>query len=34
MAVATNDDDVNIEESMPLIDALRARKPWLAETMV
>jgi dipeptidyl aminopeptidase/acylaminoacyl peptidase len=34
VAVATNDDDVNIEESMPLIDALRARKPGLAETMV
>jgi dipeptidyl aminopeptidase/acylaminoacyl peptidase len=34
VAVATNDDDVNIEESMPLIDALRARKPWLTETMV
>jgi dipeptidyl aminopeptidase/acylaminoacyl peptidase len=34
VGVATNDEDVNIEESMPLIDALRARKPQLAETMV
>jgi dipeptidyl aminopeptidase/acylaminoacyl peptidase len=34
VAVATNDQDVNIEESMPLIDALRARKPHLAETKV
>ena len=34
VAVATNDLDVNIEESMPLIDALRARKPHLAETKV
>jgi dipeptidyl aminopeptidase/acylaminoacyl peptidase len=34
VAVATNDQDVNIEESMPLIDALRARKPQLAETKV
>lgn len=32
--VATNDTDVNIEEAMPLIDALRARKPDLAETKV
>ena len=32
--VATNDADVNIEEAMPLIDALRARKPELAETKV
>ena len=32
--VATNDEDVNIEESMPLVDALRARKPQLAETKV
>ena len=32
--MATNDDDVNIEESMQLIDALRARKAQLAETMV
>jgi dipeptidyl aminopeptidase/acylaminoacyl peptidase len=34
VSVATNDQDVNIEESMPLIDALRARKPQLAETKV
>jgi dipeptidyl aminopeptidase/acylaminoacyl peptidase len=34
VAVATNDDDVNIEETMPLIDALRARKGDLAETVV
>jgi dipeptidyl aminopeptidase/acylaminoacyl peptidase len=34
VGVATNDDDVNIEESMALIDALRARKPQLAETKV
>lgn len=32
--VATNDTDVDIEEAMPLIDALRARKPDLAETKV
>jgi dipeptidyl aminopeptidase/acylaminoacyl peptidase len=32
--VARNDDDVNIEEDMQLIDALRARKPFLAETKV
>lgn len=32
--VARNDDDVNIEEDMALIDALRARKPFLAETKV
>ena len=29
-----NDDDVNIEESMPLVDALKTRKPQLAETTV
>jgi len=34
VGVATNDEDVNIEESMPLVDALRARKPHLAETKV
>jgi dipeptidyl aminopeptidase/acylaminoacyl peptidase len=34
VAVAANDQDVNIEESMPLVDALRARKPNLAETKV
>ncbi len=32
--VARNDEDVNIEENMQLIDALRARKPFLAETKV
>lgn len=32
--VATNDTDVNFEESQPLIDALRARKPELAETKI
>jgi dipeptidyl aminopeptidase/acylaminoacyl peptidase len=32
--VATNDDDVNIEESMQLVDALRARKSSLAETRI
>jgi dipeptidyl aminopeptidase/acylaminoacyl peptidase len=34
VAVATNDEDVSIAESMPLIEALRARKPRLAETTV
>ena len=32
--VATNDTDVNFEESRPLIDALVARKPGLAETKI
>ena len=32
--VADNDEDVTIEESMQLVDALRARKPDLAETKV
>ncbi len=32
--VATNDTDVNFEEAEPLIDALRARKPHLAETKI
>jgi dipeptidyl aminopeptidase/acylaminoacyl peptidase len=32
--MARNDQDVNIEEGMQLIDALRARKPDLAETKV
>ena len=32
--IAENDDDVNIEEALPLVDALRARKPGLAETKV
>jgi dipeptidyl aminopeptidase/acylaminoacyl peptidase len=34
VGVASNDEDVNIEESMQLVDALRARKPQLAETRV
>ena len=34
VAVTKNDDDVNIEEDMQLVDALRARKSALAETMV
>lgn len=32
--VATNDEDVNFEEARPLIDALQARQPQLAETKV
>jgi len=32
--VARNDEDVNIEEDMQLVDALRSRKPFLAETKV
>lgn len=32
--VATNDDDVNFEESEPLIDALRSRKAHWAETKI
>jgi dipeptidyl aminopeptidase/acylaminoacyl peptidase len=32
--MAENDEDVNIEEGMQLIDALRARKPNLADTKV
>jgi dienelactone hydrolase len=32
--VATNDEDVTFAESRPLIDALQARKPGLAETKV
>ncbi|MCU0633597.1 MAG: S9 family peptidase, partial [Gemmatimonadaceae bacterium] len=32
--VATNDTDVNFEEARPLIDALVARKPALAETKI
>jgi hypothetical protein len=32
--VATNDTDVNFEEAEQIIDALRARKPALAETKV
>jgi dipeptidyl aminopeptidase/acylaminoacyl peptidase len=34
VAVTKNDDDVNIEEDMQLVDALRSRKSALAETMV
>lgn len=34
VAVTRNDDDVNIEEVMQLVDALRARKPLLSETTV
>jgi dipeptidyl aminopeptidase/acylaminoacyl peptidase len=34
VAVTKNDRDVNYEETMALIDALRARKPFLAETRV
>lgn len=32
--VADNDEDVDIDETMPLVDALRARKPELAEVKV
>ncbi|MBM3772892.1 MAG: hypothetical protein FJW27_16700 [Acidimicrobiia bacterium] len=32
--IADNDQDVNIEEGMQLVDALRARQPELAETQV
>jgi dienelactone hydrolase len=32
--VTRNDQDVNIEEDMQLVDALRARKPELSETKV
>lgn len=32
--IADNDQDVNIEEALPLIDALRSRQPELAETQV
>jgi dipeptidyl aminopeptidase/acylaminoacyl peptidase len=34
VAVTKNDEDVNIEEAMQLVDALRSRKPTLAETKV
>jgi dipeptidyl aminopeptidase/acylaminoacyl peptidase len=34
VGVTKNDEDVNIEEDMQLVDALRSRKPSLAETMV
>jgi dipeptidyl aminopeptidase/acylaminoacyl peptidase len=32
--VTKNDEDVNIEEDMQIVDALRSRKPFLAETKV
>ena len=32
--VAENDEDVNIDEAMQLVDALRARKPLLAEIKI
>jgi dipeptidyl aminopeptidase/acylaminoacyl peptidase len=32
--VARNDNDVNIEEAMQLVDALRSRKPELSETKI
>jgi dipeptidyl aminopeptidase/acylaminoacyl peptidase len=34
VGVTRNDDDVNIEEDMQLVDALRSRKASLAETMI
>jgi dipeptidyl aminopeptidase/acylaminoacyl peptidase len=34
VGVTKNDEDVNIEEDMQLVDALRARKPFLAETRI
>jgi dipeptidyl aminopeptidase/acylaminoacyl peptidase len=34
VGVTRNDEDVNIEEDMQLVDALRSRKPQLAETMI
>src|SRR4029450_1839888 len=34
VGVTKNDEDVNIEEDMQLVDALRSRKSSLAETMV
>src|SRR5215471_6487369 len=34
VAVTRNDEDVNIEEDLQLVDALRARKAGLAETMI
>jgi dipeptidyl aminopeptidase/acylaminoacyl peptidase len=34
VGVTRNDEDVNIEEDMQLVDALRARKPFLATTTV
>jgi dipeptidyl aminopeptidase/acylaminoacyl peptidase len=32
--IADNDEDVNIDEAMPLVDALRARKPELSDVKV
>jgi dipeptidyl aminopeptidase/acylaminoacyl peptidase len=32
--IASNDEDVNFEEARPLVDALVARKPQLAETKI
>ncbi|HEY2906747.1 MAG TPA: alpha/beta fold hydrolase [Vicinamibacterales bacterium] len=34
VGVTRNDEDVNIEEDMQLVDALRSRKPFLATTTV
>ena len=34
VGIARNDEDVNIEEDLQLVDALRARKPGLAETTI
>jgi dipeptidyl aminopeptidase/acylaminoacyl peptidase len=34
VAITRNDEDVNFEEAMQLVDALRSRKPMLAETKV
>ena len=34
VGVTRNDEDVNIEEDLQLVDALRARKANLAETMI
>jgi len=34
VAITKNDEDVNVEEDMQLVDALRSRKSSLAETMV
>ena len=32
--VATNDTDVNYVEDQQIVDALRSRKPYLAETKI
>jgi dienelactone hydrolase len=34
VGVTRNDQDVNFEEDSQLVDALRARKPFLATTMI